>query len=115
VTLAGPIGMEGFTIRKLVAELDTKPMTTYHHIPNKDAIIDSMVDLVFAEIDLPPADTDWKTAIGHRARSARAALARHPWATPLLRARNETGTGCSGAGSGLFDVVVRVARPSTED
>ena len=54
--------MEGFTIRKLATELDVKPMTIYHHVPNKEAIIDGMVDLVFAEIDLPPTDTDWKAA-----------------------------------------------------
>lgn len=91
LALADRIGMESFTIRKLAAELETKPMTIYHHVPNKDAIIDGMVDLVFAEIDLPPTDTDWKTAIAHRARSARAVLARHPWATSLMESRVNPG------------------------
>jgi AcrR family transcriptional regulator len=91
VALADRIGMEGFTIRKLAAELDTKPMTIYHHLPNKEAIIDGMVDLVFAEIDVPPTDVDWKTAITHRARSARAVLASHPWATPLMESRENPG------------------------
>ena len=45
VALADQIGMDGFTIRKLASELDTKPMTIYHHVPNKEAIIDGMVDL----------------------------------------------------------------------
>ncbi|MFV1962573.1 MAG: TetR/AcrR family transcriptional regulator C-terminal domain-containing protein [Acidimicrobiia bacterium] len=91
VGLADQIGMDGFTIRKLAAELDTKPMTIYYHVPNKGAIIDGMVDLVFAEIDIPPTGADWKTAIAQRARSARGVLARHPWATPLMESRVNPG------------------------
>ena len=96
VALADRIGMESFTIRNLAAELDTKPMTIYHHIPNKEAIIDGMVDRVFAEIDHPPAEVDWKTAIAHRARAARAVLARHPWATPLMESRSQPWPGDPG-------------------
>lgn len=91
VSLADRIGIEGFTIRKLATELDTKPMTIYHHVPNKEAIIDGMVDSVFAEIDLPPTGMHWKVAIAQRARSARAVLARHPWATPLMDSRANPG------------------------
>ena len=91
VALADRIGMEGFTIRKLATELDTKPMTIYHHVPNKDAIVDGMVDLVFAEIDVPPVELEWKAAMAHRARSARAVLASHPWATSLMESRVNPG------------------------
>ena len=91
VALADEIGIDAFTIRKLADVLDVKPMTIYHHLPNKEAIIDGMVDRVFAEIDLPPADLDWKDAIRHRTASAREALARHPWATPLMDSRTSPG------------------------
>ncbi len=89
--LADRIGIEPFTIRKLAAELDVKPMTIYHHVAGKEAILDGIVDLVFAEIDLPPVDTDWKTAIRQRCISARAVLARHPWAPPLMESRTSPG------------------------
>jgi AcrR family transcriptional regulator len=91
VALADRIGVDALTIRKLAAELDVKPMTIYHHVPNKEAIIDGMVDLVFGEIDLPPSDVDWKQAIRRRAESARAVLAQHPWATPLMESRTSPG------------------------
>lgn len=91
VALADKIGIEAFTIRKLAAELDVKPMTIYHHIANKEAIVDGMVDMVFSEIEPPPLATDWKTAIRHRSLSARATLARHPWATPLMESRTAPG------------------------
>ncbi len=91
VTLADGIGVDALTIRKLAVELDVKPMTIYHHVPNKEAIIDGMVDLVFGEIDLPPTDLDWKRAIRQRASSARQVLARHPWAAPLMESRTSPG------------------------
>jgi AcrR family transcriptional regulator len=89
--LADEIGVEAFTIRKLAAALDTKPMTIYHHVPSKEAILDGMVDRVFAEIARPPIDLDWKPAIRVRCLSAREVLARHPWATPLMESRTNPG------------------------
>ena len=91
VALADEIGVDALTIRKLATALDVKPMTIYHHVANKEAILDGMVDLVFDEIQRPPADTDWKSAIRLRAVSARAVLARHPWAAPLMESRTSPG------------------------
>ncbi len=96
VALADEIGIEAFTIRKLATALDSKPMTIYHHVANKEAIVDGMVDLVFDEIDRPPTDIDWKPAMRLRARSARAVLARHPWAAPLMESRTSPGPGVLG-------------------
>ena len=89
--LADRIGIEAFTIRKLAAELGTKPMTIYHHVPNKESIIDGIVDMVFAEIELPPEDQPWKDAIRTRCISAREVLARHRWAPPLMESRTSPG------------------------
>ncbi len=89
--LADRIGVDAFTIRKLADALDTKPMTIYHHVPSKEAILDGMVDRVFAEIDRPPTDLEWKPAIRHRCMSARAVLSRHTWAAPLMESRTNPG------------------------
>lgn len=91
MTLADQIGVHELTIRKLAEALDTKPMTIYHHLPSKDAILDGILDRVFAEIDRPPTDLDWKPAMRHRCRSAREALSRHPWAAPLMESRTHPG------------------------
>lgn len=91
VELADEIGVEPLTIRKLAEHLDTKPMTLYHHVANKDAILDGMVDAVFAEIDTPPADLPWRDAMRRRCVSAREVLATHPWAVPLLESRTSPG------------------------
>ena len=44
-------------LRSLAQALGVQPMALYHHLPNKAAILDGVIDLVFAEIDLPvPAE-----------------------------------------------------------
>ncbi len=91
IELADRIGIEQFTIRRLATELDVKPMTIYHHVPSKDAIIDGIVDVVFGQIDLPPDELEWSAAIRRRCVSARSVLARHPWAPPLMESRTTPG------------------------
>ena len=91
MALADQIGAHALTIRKLAEALDTKPMTIYHHLHSKEAILDGMVDRVFAEIDRPPTDLGWKPAIRHRCMSAREVLSRHPWAVPLMESRTNPG------------------------
>lgn len=91
VDLADRIGVDPLTIRKLADHLGTKPMTLYHHVPNKAAILDGMVDLVFAEIDLPSRELPWREALRRRCVSARRVLRRHPWAVPLMESRTSPG------------------------
>ena len=84
-------GIAGLTIRSLAQELGVKPMSVYHHVANKDEILDGIVDLVFAEIELPSTDGDWRAEIRRRAESARAVLSRHRWAIGLLESRTSPG------------------------
>src|SRR5215208_7795038 len=66
-------------------------MSLYLHVPNKEQLLDGMVDIVFSEIELPSTDVDWRTALRRRALSTRAALKRHPWAVGLLEGRATPG------------------------
>jgi AcrR family transcriptional regulator len=91
VSLADEIGIDDLTIRRLATALDVKPMTIYHHVSNKEAIIDGMVDYVFDQVDLPQTDMGWRTAILLRSQSLRRVLAVHRWAPPLMEARTSPG------------------------
>lgn len=91
MTLADVGGLEELTMRRLAEELGVEAMSLYHHVPNKDAILDGMVDLVFGEIELPRADLDWKTALRRRMASVREALVRHRWALRILESRATPG------------------------
>ncbi|MET0765323.1 MAG: TetR/AcrR family transcriptional regulator [Blastococcus sp.] len=89
--LADAGGIESLTMRRLGDELGVEAMSLYKHVRNKDDLIDGMTDAVFAEIELPSGTSGWRTAMRERAVSVRAALTRHPWATPLMQSRTSPG------------------------
>jgi AcrR family transcriptional regulator len=89
VDFADRNGVAALSMRKLALELRVEAMSLYHYVPNKDAILDGMVDAVFAEIALP--EGEWRAAMRTRADSARAALRRHPWAIALMDSRATPG------------------------
>ncbi|HEX2281966.1 MAG TPA: TetR/AcrR family transcriptional regulator [Thermomicrobiales bacterium] len=91
VAIADAEGTSALTIRSLAKVLGVKPMAIYHHVANKAAILDGIVDMVFSEIDLPPTDTNWRAAMRQRATATRHALTRHPWAIPLMESRTNPG------------------------
>lgn len=91
VTMADERGIEALTMRALANSVGVEAMSLYHHVPNKDALLDGMVDRVFAEVTLPLADGPWRMALAERSRSMREALSRHPWALPLIESRRTPG------------------------
>ena len=90
VALADQDGVGSLSMRKLAKELGVEAMSLYHHVANKDDILNGIVDVVFGEIDIP-AETDWQAAMRRRAISARKALQRHPWAIGLMDSRSTPG------------------------
>ncbi len=91
VALAAREGIEALTMRKLADELGAGAMSLYHYVPNKDDLLDGMVDIVFSEIELPSTDGDWKAAMRRRAISTREVLNRHRWAVGLMESRRTPG------------------------
>jgi AcrR family transcriptional regulator len=91
VELADDGGIASLSMRRLGQALGVEAMSLYKHVANKDEILDGIVDLVVAEIEVPAIGRDWKQAMRRRATSAHAMLMRHPWATMLLLARVNVG------------------------
>ena len=91
VALADADGIASLTMRSLAQALGVEAMSLYHHVDNKDDILDGMVDIVFSEIELPRAGTDWKAAMRRRAHAVRTALTRHTWAISLMETRTAPG------------------------
>jgi AcrR family transcriptional regulator len=91
VELADKVGVDSLTMRKLAEKLGVEAMSLYHHVANKEAILDGMIDLVFSEIELPSLRANWKSAMRRRAISAREVLTRHTWAIGLLESRSNPG------------------------
>jgi AcrR family transcriptional regulator len=96
VNLADEGGIAALTMRNLAQELGVEAMSLYHHVADKDEVLDGMVDVVVseinarvAELDAPPggADSAWKTAVRHRILTAREVLLGHPWAPGVIESR----------------------------
>jgi AcrR family transcriptional regulator len=91
IALADEAGLESLTMRRLGRRLGVEAMSLYKHVSGKDEILDGIVDFVIGEIDLPPAEANWRAAMRGRAVSARAVLASHPWAVGMLESRAAMG------------------------
>ena len=91
VGIADRTGIDGLTMRTLADELGVVPMAIYKHVSGKDELIDGMVDIVWAEVELPDATAGWRSAMRARAVSMRGALSRHRWAVGLMESRMQPG------------------------
>jgi AcrR family transcriptional regulator len=89
IRLADEGGIDSLSMRKLGQELGVEAMSLYNHVKNKDEVLDGIVEVVVREVELPPAEEDWKTALRQNAISAHEALMRHPWAATLWWRRAE--------------------------
>jgi AcrR family transcriptional regulator len=84
-------GIGSLSMRKLGETVGVEAMSLYNHVPGKADLLDGLIDLVFAEVELPSADIDWRTAMHQRAIAIRAALSRHRWAIGLMESRTSPG------------------------
>jgi AcrR family transcriptional regulator len=91
VELADEGGTGALTMQRIGRRLGVEAMSLYRHVRNKDDILDGMVDIVFAEVELPADRSSWRTVLRARSISARAALRRHPWAITLMESRMAPG------------------------
>lgn len=87
VRFADREGLEALSMRKLGVELGVEAMSLYNHVPNKDALLDGMVEVLLGELDLPTEDTGWEERIREAYRGFRRLARRHPNVFPLLVVR----------------------------
>jgi AcrR family transcriptional regulator len=111
LALADRVGLESLSMRKLGQELGVEAMALYYHFASRDQIVDGIVDAVFAEVELPATDGDWRTAMRRRGISLRDALLRHRWAIGLMEARGHPGP----ANLGHHDAVIASLRAAGFD
>lgn len=91
IDLADRDGIDSLSMRRLADQLGVKAMSLYHHVSNKETMLNGIVDEVFSRIMLPDNSMGWQEAMRRRAHSARAVLIVHPWAVGLLDSRQVPG------------------------
>ena len=94
VALADHEGIGALSMRRLGQELGVEAMSLYHHVANKDALLDGMVDGVLTELtaEVGPgggeaAERDWAAALRERILVARGVMLRHKWLPAVLESR----------------------------
>lgn len=91
VLVADRGGVGAVSMRRVAEVLGVEAMALYHHLPNKNALMEELVDAVFAEIEAPDVGDDWRTALEGRCASMRRALCRHSWILGLIESRDHVG------------------------
>ncbi|MFB4315499.1 TetR/AcrR family transcriptional regulator [Actinomadura sp. 21ATH] len=89
VALVDRDGLDRFGVRRLADDLGVDPMSIYHHIKGKAALLDAVSEAVIAEMETggeePPRD--WEEAARRTAHDYRRMAYRHPRVFPLLATR----------------------------
>lgn len=82
-------GLKALSMRRLGSELGTDPMAVYYHVPNKEALLDGIVEAVMADINVRVDDLSApaEERILAAAREYRDTLLAHRNALPILLSR----------------------------
>lgn len=96
-TLVDAEGEAALSARRLAALLQCEAMSLYHHLPNMEAVLDTLVDQLLGTLEVPPVDGDPGAALRRAGRSFLALAEQHPrvvrivvarrWTTPIAFAR----------------------------
>ncbi len=84
IQIAEADGLAAVTMQAVSAQLGYTTMAIYRYFPNKDALLDAIVD---AAMGTPPRATeprgDWRTDVARWAHAKRAMLCARPWLAEL--------------------------------
>jgi AcrR family transcriptional regulator len=113
VRLADRDGLDSLTMRRLAQEVGAEAMSLYHHVANKEAVFDGVVEVIIGEItaavdevEAPSPEEDWQAALRARILAAREVFLRHRWAPRIFETRTTT----SPVVIAYFDHVVAILR-----
>jgi len=88
IELADADGLEALTMRGLATKLGVGAMSLYWHVPNKEDLLDLMLDAAFGEVAPPERlSGDWRADLRLFAHLMLGVLRRHTWLPSLLSSR----------------------------
>lgn len=96
MTIADAEGLAAASMRRVATELRVEAMSLYHHVANKDALLDGLVEQLASEllaesssaVDRVQSPHDWRAEVRARSLAARQVMMRHPWAPALITSRS---------------------------
>ncbi|WP_328299908.1 TetR/AcrR family transcriptional regulator [Streptomyces sp. NBC_00435] len=92
VALADAEGIEAVTIRKVAARVGAGTMSLYSYAPDKETLLELMIDHVCGELPTTHTPTtDWRAELKAIAHLQRTHMLRHPWLPAALVTRRTPG------------------------
>ncbi len=92
VALADAEGLDAVTMRRVAAEVGAGVMSLYSYAPDKETLLELMVDHVSGELPTTnPLTGDWRADLKAIAHLQRAHMLRHPWLPAALATRRTPG------------------------
>jgi AcrR family transcriptional regulator len=78
--IADTEGVDAVSMRRIASELGVGTMSLYHHVTDKEELLELMSDAISADLLVPGEILgDWREALRAIARRTHAAFLRHPW------------------------------------
>jgi AcrR family transcriptional regulator len=71
-------GLEAVSMRRVAREVGVEAMSLYHHVEDKEDLLDGVCERVMAEFDFPEPVDDWAENCRRGARAWRRLLQAHP-------------------------------------
>ena len=71
-------GLEAVTMRRIAREVGVEAMSLYHHVEDKEDLLDGICERVMAEFPFPEPSDDWREDCRRGARAWRQLVQRHP-------------------------------------
>lgn len=72
-------GMGALSMRRLAADLGVNPMSIYHHLPGKGAVVSGLVGVVFSGMRVPLSEgVSWQERVRAYAHAHRGVVRSHP-------------------------------------
>ncbi len=75
--LTRELGLDGLTMRTVAGHFSTTPMALYHHVRDKETLVDLVVDAVLAQVRIP-AQGFWEQRLRTLSLAVADALDRYP-------------------------------------
>ncbi|MER7457999.1 TetR family transcriptional regulator [Micromonospora sp. NPDC126480] len=107
-------GVGALSMRKLAGVLGVNPMSLYHHVPNKAALLRGVKNLVAAQFQPPVDGGSWQDQLHRFATDFRALAHRHPNLIVHSLASPDFVEPEDPFWTGLADILTRAGLPPTQ-
>jgi AcrR family transcriptional regulator len=92
IAVADTEGLAAVTIRRIATSIGAGAMSLYTYVPDKDRLVDLMVDRVAGATSWPAVTREWRADLLALLAAQRALMLRHPWLPSALPNRRLSGT-----------------------